>query len=56
MRNISVEKPRYFVQSLTKGLRVLQIIREAGRALALSEIAEKMDANNTLTTKKVSSL
>ncbi len=49
MRNYS--KPRYFVQSLAKGLAVFQALTEAGQALTLSEIAKALGVNNTTATR-----
>ena len=51
MRKVSTNKARYFVKSLGKGLRVLQIFSEASRPLTLSEIAEAMGTNNTTATR-----
>ncbi len=51
MRNTVPDKPRYFVQSLAKGLSLIQIFAEAMRPLSLSEIGEAMGANNTTTTR-----
>jgi IclR family transcriptional regulator, pca regulon regulatory protein len=43
--------PRYFVQSLEKGLKMLQIFCEEGKPLALFEIAKKMGTNSALSTR-----
>jgi IclR family pca regulon transcriptional regulator len=51
MENVSIEKPRYYIYSLAKGLRILQIFTEAGRPLTLSEIADLMNANSTTVTR-----
>ena len=51
MRNYRLEKPRYFVSSLAKGLSLLQVFAEAGRALTLSEIANAMEVNHTTATR-----
>jgi IclR family pca regulon transcriptional regulator len=49
MHNSFTKKPRYFVQSLAKGLRLLQTFAEAGKPLTLSDITDIMGANNTTT-------
>ena len=49
MRNYS--KPRYFIQSLAKGLAVFQALTEAGQPLTLSEIAKALGVNNTTATR-----
>jgi IclR family transcriptional regulator, pca regulon regulatory protein len=49
MRNYS--KPRYFIQSLAKGLAVFQALTEAGHPLTLSEIAKALGVNNTTATR-----
>lgn len=46
-----IKKPRYFVQSLEKGLKLLQVFCREARPLTLSEIAEKMDTNLALATR-----
>jgi len=51
MRNYSLEKPRYFIQSLAKGLATLQSLSDAGRPLMLSEISKAMGCNNTTATR-----
>ena len=51
MGKASIEKPRYFIYSLAKGLRLLQIFSEAGHQLTLSEIANLMNANSTTVTR-----
>jgi IclR family pca regulon transcriptional regulator len=51
MRNVSIERPRYFVNSLAKGLTVLQAFGEAGHPLTLSEIAVALEANSTTATR-----
>jgi len=51
MRNYRLEKPRYFINSLAKGLSLLQAFAEAGRALTLSEIANAMEVNHTTATR-----
>ncbi len=50
MRNNS-ENPRYFIQSLGKGLSLLQIMAEKGVPLTLSEIAKAMDTNKAAITR-----
>ena len=49
MRNIS--RPRYFINSLAKGLSVLQAFGEAGHPLTLSEVAKALKANSTTATR-----
>jgi IclR family pca regulon transcriptional regulator len=49
MRNIA--KPRYFINSLAKGLSVLQAFGEAGHPLTLSEVAKALGANSTTATR-----
>ncbi len=51
MRNLEIKRPRYFINSLAKGLSVLQAFSEAGHALTLSEIAKALGANNTTATR-----
>lgn len=51
MRNVSVQRPRYFINSIGKGLAVLEAFSEAGHALTLSEIAKALKANNTTATR-----
>jgi IclR family pca regulon transcriptional regulator len=52
MRNYSSQKkPRYFIQSLAKGLAVFQALTEAGHPLTLSEIAKALGVNNTTATR-----
>jgi IclR family pca regulon transcriptional regulator len=51
MRNVPIQRPRYFINSLAKGLSVLQAFAEAGHPLTLSEIAHALGANNTTATR-----
>jgi IclR family pca regulon transcriptional regulator len=51
MRNIETKKPRYFINSLAKGLSVLQAFSEANHMLNLSEIAHALKANTTTATR-----
>lgn len=51
MRNIEIGKPRYFINSLAKGLVVLEAFSKAGHPLTLSEIASALRANNTTATR-----
>lgn len=51
MRNISIQKPLCFINSLAKGLSVLGAFGEAGHPLTLSEIAHASRANNTTATR-----
>jgi len=51
MRNIEVKRPRYFINSLAKGLTVLQTFGEAGHPLTLSEVSNALGANNTTATR-----
>ncbi len=51
MRNISTKHPRYFINSLAKGLSVLQAYGQTGHPLTLSEIAHALGANNTTATR-----
>ena len=51
MRNIEIKRPRYFINSLSKGLAVLQAFGEADHPLTLSEIATALRANNTTATR-----
>lgn len=51
MRNIEIRRPRYFINSLAKGLSVLQAFSEADHALTLSEIAKGLEANKTTATR-----
>src|SRR5512139_2982194 len=51
MRNIETKKPRYFINSLAKGLSVLQAFSEADHMLNLSEIAHTLKANTTTATR-----
>ncbi len=51
MRNIPIKRPRYFINSLAKGLSVLQAFGEAGHPLTLSEVAKALGANNTTATR-----
>jgi IclR family pca regulon transcriptional regulator len=51
MRKFEVEKPRYFINSLAKGLSVLQAFSEAGHPLTLSEVSAALGANNTTATR-----
>ncbi|HUL36298.1 MAG TPA: IclR family transcriptional regulator C-terminal domain-containing protein, partial [Thermodesulfobacteriota bacterium] len=43
--------PRYFINSLAKGLSVLQAFGEAGHPLTLSEVAKALGANSTTATR-----
>lgn len=51
MRNIEIKRPRYFINSLAKGLFVLQAFSKAAHALTLSEIAHELGANSTTATR-----
>jgi IclR family pca regulon transcriptional regulator len=51
MRNIEIKKPRYFINSLAKGLSVLQTFSESDHTLTLSEIAHALRANTTTATR-----
>jgi len=51
MRKFRPQRPRYFVNSLAKGLSLLQAFAEAGHPLILSEIAHALEANNTTATR-----
>ncbi len=51
MRNMETGKPRYFINSIAKGLAVLETFSEAGHPLTLSEIASELKANNTTATR-----
>ena len=51
MHNLQISKPRYFINSLSKGLSVLQAFAEAGHPLTLSQIANALGANNTTATR-----
>ncbi len=51
MRNISMQRPRYFINSIAKGLAVLEAFSEAGHPLTLSKIAAALKANNTTATR-----
>jgi IclR family pca regulon transcriptional regulator len=51
MRKYRPKKPRYFVNSLAKGLSLLEAFAEACRPLTLSEIAHAMKVNNTTATR-----
>ncbi len=51
MRNIETERPRYFINSLAKGLSVLQAFSKADHSLTLSEIANSLEANKTTATR-----
>jgi len=51
MRNPEIKRPRYFINSLSKGLAVLQAFGEADHPLTLSEIATALRANNTTATR-----
>ncbi|MGZ3514058.1 MAG: IclR family transcriptional regulator [Thermodesulfobacteriota bacterium] len=51
MRNISMQRPRYFINSIAKGLAVLEAFSEAGHPLTLSKIASALKANNTTATR-----
>ncbi len=45
MRNAEKTKTRFFIHSLAKGLRGLEIIANAGQPLTLSEVASAMNTN-----------
>ena len=51
MRNIEINRPRYFINSLAKGLSVLQAFSKADHSLTLSEIANALEANKTTATR-----
>jgi IclR family pca regulon transcriptional regulator len=51
MRNIGIKSPRYFINSLAKGLSVLQAFSEADHMLTLSEIAHALKSNTTTATR-----
>jgi IclR family pca regulon transcriptional regulator len=51
MRNVSVQRPRYFISSIAKGLAVLEAFSQAGHPLTLSQIASALKANNTTATR-----
>jgi IclR family pca regulon transcriptional regulator len=51
MRNWPVDKPRYFIKSLAKGLAALEAISEAGGLLTLSDIADALQIDNTTATR-----
>jgi IclR family pca regulon transcriptional regulator len=51
MRNVSMQRPRYFINSIAKGLAVLEAFSEAGHPLTLSKIASALKANNTTATR-----
>jgi IclR family pca regulon transcriptional regulator len=51
MRKLGIEKPRYFINSLSKGLSVLEIFSERGGPLTLSEISNAMGTNNATATR-----
>jgi IclR family pca regulon transcriptional regulator len=51
MRNNEIKRPRYFINSLAKGLSVLQAFSEADHNLTLSEIAHALRANTTTATR-----
>jgi len=51
MRNLEIKRPRYFINSLSKGLTALQAFGEADHPLTLSEIATALRANNTTATR-----
>jgi len=51
MRNLQIQKPRYFINALAKGLTALQAFGEAGHPLTLSEIAKALKTNNTTATR-----
>jgi IclR family pca regulon transcriptional regulator len=51
MHNLQISKPRYFINSLEKGLSVLQAFAEAGHPLTLSQIASALGANSTTATR-----
>ncbi len=51
MRKSKIEKPRYFINSLSKGLSVLQTFSERGTPLTLSEISNAMGTNNATATR-----
>lgn len=46
-----MERPRYFINSIAKGLAVLEAFSEAGHPLTLSKIASALKANNTTATR-----
>jgi IclR family pca regulon transcriptional regulator len=46
-----VDKPRYFVRSLAKGLAVLEAFSAAEGPLTLSEVADALKVNNTAATR-----
>ena len=46
-----IKRPRYFINSIAKGLSVLQALSHAGGPLTLSEVAAAMRANNTTATR-----
>lgn len=51
MRNNETKRPRYFINSLAKGLSVLQAFSEADHSLTISEIAHALRANTTTATR-----
>ncbi len=51
MQNNQKKNPRYFLKSLAKGLRCLQVIAESGRPVSLTEIAKNMDTNKASATR-----
>jgi IclR family pca regulon transcriptional regulator len=51
MRNTETKRPRYFINSLAKGLSVLQAFSEADHTLTLSEIAHALKSNTTTATR-----
>ncbi|MGP8049520.1 MAG: IclR family transcriptional regulator [Desulfobaccales bacterium] len=52
MRNFAdLDKPRYFIRSLAKGLDLLRVLAAKGAPLTLSEIAEAMQMNNMAITR-----
>jgi IclR family pca regulon transcriptional regulator len=51
MRNVGMQRPRYFINSIAKGLAVLEAFSKAGHPLTLSKIASALKANNTTATR-----
>ena len=48
---MSVQHSKYFLQSLAKGLRVLQIIAKSPHSIGISELAKKLKTSNTTITR-----
>ena len=46
-----MDKPRYYIRSLAKGLSVLEAFSEAGDSLTLSDIAAALQVNTTAATR-----